>query len=226
MEHSFNIIIAKKYGVVEAILINHLCFWIKKNMANNKNYFDGSYWTYNSMKALEEMYEYLSSRQIRYAMKKLIDNGIIKVGNYNDNPYDKTNWYAFTEYGISLLQSVSIDMTKLSNRSDKIVKPIPYIEHIKENNNDNKLSLLKEKRFIPPTLEEIINYCNERNNNVDAQTFYDYYQVNDWKDSQGKPIKNWKQKLITWEKKEPTPKPKNDTAPRAYIQKGNGFQLL
>ena len=35
MQHSFNVELAKEYGVLEAILLNHLWFWIKKNKANN-----------------------------------------------------------------------------------------------------------------------------------------------------------------------------------------------
>ena len=61
----------------------------------------------------------------------------------------------------------------------------------------------KRKRFVPPTLEEVQAYCKERNNNVDAQRFFDYYEQGGWKDSKGNPVKNWKQKLITWENKEP-----------------------
>jgi predicted phage replisome organizer len=58
----------------------------------------------------------------------------------------------------------------------------------------------KRKRFVPPTLEEVESYCKERNNSVDAKAFYDYYSAGEWKDSKGNPVKNWKQKLITWEK--------------------------
>lgn len=66
----------------------------------------------------------------------------------------------------------------------------------------------KRKRFIPPTLEEVQAYCKERNNNVDPKKFFDYYQAGEWKDGKGDPVKNWKQKLITWEKKDNTPKSK------------------
>ena len=60
------------------------------------------------------------------------------------------------------------------------------------------------KKFVPPTLEEVKAYCEERNNNVDYQKFYDYYSVNDWKDSRGNQVKNWKQKLLAyWEKDTP-----------------------
>lgn len=57
-----------------------------------------------------------------------------------------------------------------------------------------------QKRFVKPTLEEVQAYCKERNNNVDAKAFFDYYETGDWKDAKGKPVKNWKQKVITWER--------------------------
>ena len=57
----------------------------------------------------------------------------------------------------------------------------------------------KRKRFVPPTLEEVKAYCLERKNNVDAQAFYDYFTVSNWIDSKGNKVKNWKQKIITWE---------------------------
>ena len=69
----------------------------------------------------------------------------------------------------------------------------------KKNNNNNV--------FTPPTLEEITAYCRERNNNVDPKQFFDYFQTGNWIDSEGKPVRNWKQKLITWEKKGRKPQP-------------------
>ena len=57
-----------------------------------------------------------------------------------------------------------------------------------------------QKRFVKPTLDEIKAYCQERGNNVDAKAFFDYYDTGNWKDAKGKPVKNWKQKVITWER--------------------------
>lgn len=69
-------------------------------------------------------------------------------------------------------------------------------------NNIIDIEETKSKKFIPPTLEEIKQYCLERKNSVDPQRFYDYYSCSNWKDSKGKPIKNWKQKMIAvWEEK-------------------------
>ena len=62
---------------------------------------------------------------------------------------------------------------------------------------NNKKEMYKEK----PTLEEIKDYClNVRHNKVDYKKFYDYFTEGNWVDSKGNKVKNWKQKVITWEK--------------------------
>ncbi len=73
------------------------------------------------------------------------------------------------------------------------------IENNTSNNNTSKKEIYKE-RFRKPTLEEVEEYCNERNKGVDAKKFFDYYEVSNWTDSKGNKVKNWKQKVITWEK--------------------------
>lgn len=60
----------------------------------------------------------------------------------------------------------------------------------------------KTKRFTPPTLEEVKAYCEERHNSVDAERFIDYYSANGWVQGKGKPIKDWKACIRTWEKNE------------------------
>lgn len=64
----------------------------------------------------------------------------------------------------------------------------------------------KRKKFVPPTFEEVETYCRERNNNVDAKRFYDYYTASDWYDGKGNKVKSWKQKVITWERDSAKPK--------------------
>lgn len=58
----------------------------------------------------------------------------------------------------------------------------------------------EKKSFVPPTLEEIEEYCKQRNSTVDPKQFYDYFTEGDWVDAKGQKVRNWKQKLITWEK--------------------------
>ena len=127
MQHSFDVEIAKEYGLKEAILMNHLWFWIEKNKANEIHYYDGTYWTYNSVKAFNKLFPYLSERQINNTLKALKDKGIIQTGNYNKSAYDRTMWYAFTKMGVSIMQKCKMEDTKMSNGDVKNVKPIPDI---------------------------------------------------------------------------------------------------
>lgn len=127
MQHSFDVEIAEKYGVSEAILLQHLWFWIEKNKANEKNFYDGTFWTYNSTKAFVKLFPYMTQRQIQNALKKLKDKGIIKTGNYNKSAYDRTLWYAFTESGNSIMQKCKMEDTNLSNGLHKNATPIPDI---------------------------------------------------------------------------------------------------
>lgn len=64
----------------------------------------------------------------------------------------------------------------------------------------NKSKEEKSKRFIPPTLEEVSQYCRERNNYVDAQKFIDFYESKGWYVGKNK-MKSWKASVRTWEAK-------------------------
>lgn len=68
-----------------------------------------------------------------------------------------------------------------------------------ENTSPIKEKKVVAKRFTPPTVDEVFSYCNERCNNVDAQTFVDHYQANGWMRGKVK-IKDWKACVRTWEK--------------------------
>jgi hypothetical protein len=85
------------YGVREAVILNSLIFWIAKNKANKLNVHDGRTWTFNSVKAMAELFPYLSAKQVRTSIIKLVDAGAIMKGKYNKNVYDNTSWYALSD---------------------------------------------------------------------------------------------------------------------------------
>lgn len=153
MEHHFNVEIAEKYGILEAILLNNFYFWIKKNEANDKNFHEGRYWTYNSAKALHKLFPYASERKIRSAIKHLEDEGLVLTGNYNNSAYDRTMWYALTENATCILQNRQMEEAETSNESCKNVTPIP--DNKTDKNTDNKTDIYKEQ------VEQIVNYLNE-----------------------------------------------------------------
>jgi hypothetical protein len=69
----------------------------------------------------------------------------------------------------------------------------------KDKDKDIVKAKAKVKRFAKPTIEEVSDYCNERNNDVDAEKFYDYYSSNGWKVGKNA-MKDWKASVRTWEK--------------------------
>ena len=59
----------------------------------------------------------------------------------------------------------------------------------------------RTKRFTPPSVDQVKEYCEERGNNVNPQRFVDYYSSNGWMVGKNK-MKDWKAAVRTWEQKE------------------------
>lgn len=83
---------------------------------------------------------------------------------------------------------------------NNVTEMLPHIE--KELEKDKELDKdieSKQKKFKKPTIEEIQSYCQERNNTVDAQRFFDYYESKGWLIGKNK-MKDWKAAIRTWER--------------------------
>ena len=116
--HYFDIYIAQQYGIPEAVILNHIYYCCNHNRANRQNYHDGYFWTYNSIKAYELLFPYLSVKQIRGALNHLIEEEIIITGNYNKSSYDRTRWYALTPKGYILCQGEYEEIDEDINEPD------------------------------------------------------------------------------------------------------------
>lgn len=57
----------------------------------------------------------------------------------------------------------------------------------------------KRNLFVPPSVDEVRAYCQERGNHIDPQRFVDFYTANGWTQGRGKPIKDWRAAVRTWE---------------------------
>ena len=114
MEHQFNIYHAQEYGVNEAILIKNFSFWIGINRANKRHKHEGRTWTYNSMVAFTEIFPYLSLKQIRRVLSKLVSEGVLITGCFNEELRDRTKWYAFIDEK-RFLQKVTMQMPEKAN---------------------------------------------------------------------------------------------------------------
>lgn len=80
--------------------------------------------------------------------------------------------------------------------------------------NDNEKEINKEKpsttRFSSPSLDEIKKYCQERNNNVNPEAFFNFYESKGWMVGKNK-MKDWKAAIRTWEREAGFKSTNNDT---------------
>lgn len=90
------------------------------------------------------------------------------------------------------------DVKRLCYAEKEIEKEID-IDIDKEKNI--KRESKKAKAFLPPTQEEVEAYCLERQNNVDAQKFIDFYEAKGWMIGKNK-MKDWKAAVRTWERED------------------------
>ena len=100
MTHQFNTKLAKKVGIEAAIIYQNVCFWVQHNEANNTNFINGHFWTYNSWDAWTELFPYMGKYTIKSALKKLKDAKLIKweTGINPANKWDKTAYYRVVDW--------------------------------------------------------------------------------------------------------------------------------
>lgn len=78
----------------------------------------------------------------------------------------------------------------------------------KDNDNDKENNSPTEKKkrkgralSTSPSVDEVRAYCLERGNNVDPETFVDFYSSKGWKVGK-EPMKDWRACVRTWEKRD------------------------
>lgn len=96
--HSYNVSVAADVGINAAVVFYNICFWVEENHANKRNFINGKYWTYNTVKALHTIFPEMTGKQIEYALKKLKDGGYIESAILSEDTRDRTNWYTVCDF--------------------------------------------------------------------------------------------------------------------------------
>lgn len=153
----FDADVAEEVGIEAAIILWNIGYWIEHNAANGQNEHDGRFWTYNSQKAFQELFPFMSAGKVRGALKRLEDGGYILTGNYNRVAYDRTLWYALTEKGETLCKKENLHLQKSQNGSSEICEPIP---------DDNQMTTKKNPPIAPQDerqadVEKVVAHLNE-----------------------------------------------------------------
>lgn len=163
--------------------------------------------------------------KIQRTKQALKENGLIKIVQRRANGKIQ-GWYVEVSYLVSQRKTEDLRIKVESNNTEKqqvaqatsgfeetnaLKEKIKCLEkEIEMLKNKKKDSKKSATRFTPPTAEEVRDYCQERNNNVDAERFVDFYAAKGWKIGNS-PMKDWKAAVRTWEKRDADNKPKTQS---------------
>ena len=153
----------------------------------------------------------ISKPTVIKSLKELIKIGFLVadrtrtvMGDFANNVY----------YPMYILQNDMV-VNKVDNGEQ--LQLLPVVNEVDTKNNSLKKGLSKdkpvkqtglkskkEKKFIPPTPQEVIDYFKQKGYTAEAaKRAHEYYDCADWKDAKGQPVLSWKQKMISvWFKEE------------------------
>jgi hypothetical protein len=192
MHHSFDVGLAAKYGIEEAILIHHFQHWIRINRFKDRNIYDGKCWTYQSRKEIQAHFPYMSYETIKYRIERLIFLGVLVAKNFNKNRMDKTLWYAFVDE-----KKFMVDEDFSNNVYERENSPsIGKIPHSLYKDTDTKPTYTKKK-----------NKQKETTSVSAGLAFFFFEEIRKIKKDFKKPdLEKWAQeieKIISIDKREP-----------------------
>lgn len=153
------------------------------------------------------------------------DSGVIVIKHWRINNYLREDRHKQTTY-LEELGTLEIDQRGAYTEADRFCQPLANqipadgLPSIGKDRLGKESKEKKSKKFEPPTFEDVKAYAEERGNKVDPQFFFDYFTEGHWIDSKGNPVRNWKQKMVSWEKHNP-PMPRKEPATNQKIHNYN-----
>lgn len=162
---------------------------------------DDKQWYYGSLSYLMSAIGCNSKTTVVNALQNLISKGLIIKESYESINGKASKYKYNNEVFVSFDGGIPKNGIGIPKFGMGIPKNGTNIYNIKENNNISDDILLQEntKKFVKPSIEEIKEYCEKRNNGVDAEKFYDFYTSNGWRVGKN-PMKDWKAAVRTWER--------------------------
>ena len=145
----------------------------------------------------------------------LFDSGIIVIKHWKMHNYIQADRYRPTDYveeksmlGIKSNKAYTLDVSKMDTEcihngyigKDSIGKVSIDKNSIDKDSKGESVRGEKAKRFYPPSIDEVKQYCEERKNNIDPMAFIDFYSSKGWMIGKNR-MKDWKAAVRTWERK-------------------------
>lgn len=104
MFHAISTNIAQRYGVNAALVAQYIWEEIGKNEFADRYSYEGKTWMRSSQMMFTAVLPYLSKNMVRRALERLMRKGVIIRGEFSNSRFDRTSWYAFTQFGRLLMQ--------------------------------------------------------------------------------------------------------------------------
>ena len=147
------------------------------------------------------------------------ESGIIVIKHWKIHNYIQNDRYKPTVYEEEKAL-LSVKNNKAYTLDTECIQDVSIVDTQVRLGKDS-LGKSNISRFAPPTLEEVKSYCSERKNNVDAETFINFYESKGWMIGKNK-MKDWKAAVRTWEKKDKAkPKSKSNSFTDGIEKKQN-----
>ena len=144
---------------------------------------------YGSLSLLSQFCGIRSKTTTQRILKNLVAKGaIVKTDELHNGVKFCTYKVNKNWYGMSKIDMGNVSIIDTNNKEDI-------------NINNNSLYKRGSSRFQKPSIDEIRQYCSSRNNSVDPEQFFNFYESKGWTIGKS-PMKDWRAAVRTWEKRE------------------------
>ena len=157
MRYSFDTEAAARYGVEEAILLDHIRFWCEKNRSNPDCQREGRCWMYASAARLAEHFPFWSVPKIRRLLKSLVRQGALLEGRFGRFAFDRTLWYAVSESVLSMFQNRHLQETNPQHSSDESARAIKDTQKDIQEDTQHTYTACGGGRAFSPSSEKLGN---------------------------------------------------------------------
>jgi len=103
MNHILNVSLAQRLGIHAALILRYIRDEVWENQSNGVHYYTGRYWMRCSQMMFTAAMPYMHKSTVRRVLERLMNQGIIMRGEFGSSRFDRTSWYALTQYGERLM---------------------------------------------------------------------------------------------------------------------------
>ena len=137
-------------------------------------------------------------------LKNLIDSGLVipfKSGIIVITDWNQNNWLDNRRIRPTQYQTEKKMLILTSQKKYELSNGLATAQLEESSIEENRIEEKSKSRFAPPSLEEVSNYCKERENQINPQAFLDFYSSKGWLIGKNK-MKDWHAAVRTWENRD------------------------